>query len=74
MIKVFDSCDNFYVKGDVKRRDYFHMTGKYRTLADRDCNINVKLNRKIRIIFQNKQKLWLPSHYTRTRPIQRHTK
>ena len=53
--KRFDSYDNFYIKGDVKRRDHFHMTGKYRVLADRDCNINVKLNHKIPIRFHNQK-------------------
>ena len=49
--------DNFYVKSDVKRRDHCHMTGKYRGLADRDCNINVKLNNKIPIVFHNQKTL-----------------
>ena len=74
MIKDFDSYDNFYVKGDIKWRDHFHMTGKYRVLADRDCNINVKLNHKIPTKFHNQKQSWLPSHYTRTRQIQHHTK
>ena len=74
MIKDFDSYDNFDVKGDVKWRDHFHMTGKYRVLPDRDCNINVKLNHKTPIKFHNQKQSWLTSHYTRTRQIQRHTK
>ena len=30
-----------------------HITGKYRGLAHRDCNIKVKLNHKIPILFNN---------------------
>ena len=38
---------------DFKVRDYYHITGKYRVSADRDCNINVKLNHKIPVLFHN---------------------
>ena len=41
-------CVNVYVNGDVKVRDHCHITGKYR-----DCNINVKLNHKIPVVFHN---------------------
>ena len=33
--------------------DHCHITGKYRSAAHRDCNINLKLNHKIPIIFHN---------------------
>ena len=46
-------CDNAYVNGDVKVRNYCHITGKYRSSAHRDCNINVKLNHKIPVVFHN---------------------
>ena len=46
-------CDNVYVDGDVKVRDYSHITGKYRGRACRDCNIKFKLNYKIPIVFLN---------------------
>ena len=45
--------DNAYVDGDVKIRDHCHITGKYRGSAHRDCNIDVKLNHKIPVIFHN---------------------
>ena len=45
-------CDNDYI-GDVKVRDGCHITGKYRGSTHRDCNINVKLNHKIPVIFHN---------------------
>ena len=46
-------CDNDYVDNDVKERDHCYITGKYRGTADRDCNINLKLNHKISIEFHN---------------------
>ena len=44
--------DNTYVDGDVKVRDHCLITGKYRDSTHRDCNINVKLNHKIPVVFQ----------------------
>ena len=44
-------CDNDYIDSDVKVRDHCHITGKYRGSAHRDCNINVKLNHKISVVF-----------------------
>ena len=44
-------CDNDYVDTDVKLRD--HITRKYKGSAHRDCNINLKLNRKIPVVFYN---------------------
>ena len=35
-------CDNDYVDNDVKVRGHYHITGKYRGSAHRDCNINLK--------------------------------
>ena len=37
-------CDNDYIDDDVKVRDHFHITGKYRGSPNRYFNINVKLN------------------------------
>ena len=34
-------CDNTYVDGDVKIRDYCLITRKYRSPVHRDCNINI---------------------------------
>ena len=48
-------CDNDYIDNCVKVRDRCHITGKYRTSAHRDCNINVKLNHKIAVVFHNLQ-------------------
>ena len=46
-------CDNAYVDSDVKVRDHCHIIGKYRGPVRRDCNIKVKLNHKIHIVFHN---------------------
>ena len=46
-------CGSSYVDGDVKVRDHCHITGKYRSSAHRDCNINVKLNHKVPTVFSN---------------------
>ena len=34
-------------------RDHWHITGKYRDSAYRDCDINLKLNHKIHVVFHN---------------------
>ena len=43
-------CDNDYIDNDVKIRDHCHITRKYRGSAQRDCNLNVKLNNKILVV------------------------
>ena len=52
-------CDNTFFDCDVKVRDRCHITENYRGSAHRGCNINVKLNYKIPVVF----------HYARTRQI-----
>ena len=48
------SCDNDYIDNDVKVRDHCRITGKCRgSTAHRDCNINVKLNYEIHVVFHN---------------------
>ena len=46
-------CDNDYIDNDVKVRDHYHITGKYRGSAQRVCNTNVKLNQRIPVVFHN---------------------
>ena len=46
-------CENDYIDTDVKVRDHCHITGKYRGFLHRNCNINLKLNHKIPIVFHN---------------------
>ena len=62
-------CDNDYVDNDVKVRDHCHITGKYSGSAHRDCNINLELNHKIPIVFQNLKIMTLILS-SRTRHIQ----
>ena len=44
-----------YVDDDFKVTDHCHITEKYKSSAHRDCNIKVKLNHKIPVVFQNLQ-------------------
>ena len=44
-------CNKVYVDGDVKVRDYCHVTEICRGSAHINCNIKIKLNHKISIIF-----------------------
>ena len=46
-------CDNGYGDNDVEVKDHCLITGKYRDSAQRDCNINLKLNHKILVVFRN---------------------
>ena len=50
-------CGIDYVDNNIKVRDHCHITGKYRGAAHADCNINLKLNNKIAIVFHNLKKL-----------------
>ena len=45
--------DNLFDVGDNKIRDHCHVTGKYRGSSHWSCNINVKLTKKIPVIFHN---------------------
>ena len=46
-------CDNDCIDTDVKVRDHCHITGKCKGSAHIDCNINLKLNHKIPVVFHN---------------------
>ena len=46
-------CDNDYIDNVVKVRDHCHINRKYRRSAHRDCNINLKLNHKIPVVYHN---------------------
>ena len=46
-------CDHVYVEGEVKVRNRCHITGKYRGYANKECNIKIKVNHKIPIVFHN---------------------
>ena len=49
-------CDNFYVDGDVKVRGHCHINKKFRGSVHRNCNIKVKLNQNIPVVFHNLKK------------------
>ena len=44
-------CDNDYIDNEITVRVRCHITRKYRVSAHRDCNIKLKLNHKIPILF-----------------------
>ena len=46
-------CGKLFDVGDEKVRDYCHITEKYRGAAHWSCNINLKLTKKILVIFHN---------------------
>ena len=46
-------CDNDYVDNNVKVRDHCYITGKYRGSAHRNCNVSLKLDHKISVVFYN---------------------
>ena len=46
-------CGKLFDVGDDKVRDHCHITGKYRGAAHWSCNINLKLSRKVPVIFLN---------------------
>ena len=47
------SATMIYVENDVKVRNHYHITGKNRSSAHRDCNINIKLNQEIAVASYN---------------------
>ena len=46
-------CDKLFDVGDEKVRDHCHMRRKYRGATRWSCNINLKLTKKIPVIFHN---------------------
>ena len=44
-------CNKLFDVRDDKVRDHRHITGKYRGAAYRSCNINLKLTKKVPVIF-----------------------
>ena len=46
-------CDKLFDVGDNKVRDHCHVTRKYRGSAHWSCNINLKLTKKVPVIFHN---------------------
>ena len=46
-------CDKLFNAVDNKVRDHCNVTGKYRGSVHSSCNINLKLTKKVPIIFHN---------------------
>ena len=46
-------CDKLFDVGDDKVRYHCHITGKYRGAAHWSCNVNLKLSKKLPVIFHN---------------------
>ena len=46
-------CDGLFDVADEKVRDHCHVTGKYRGAAHWYCNVNLKMSKKIPVIFHN---------------------
>ena len=46
-------CDKLFDIGDYKGIDHCRIIGKYRGTSHWSCNINLKLSRKVPVIFHN---------------------
>ena len=46
-------CNKLFAAGDSKIKDHDHVTEKYRGSAHQSCNINLKMTKKVTVIFQN---------------------
>ena len=45
--------NKLFAAGDNNGRDYDHVTGKYRGSAHQSFNINLRLTKKVSVIFHN---------------------
>ena len=46
-------CNELFEVSDKKVRDHCHISGKHRGTAHCSCNINLKISKKIPVIFNN---------------------
>ena len=46
-------CDELFDVGDDKVRGHCHVMEKYRGSAHWSCNVNLKLTKRVRVIFHN---------------------
>ena len=46
-------CQKFINNNEQKIRDHCHITGKFRGGAHKSCNLNLKLTKKVPVIFHN---------------------
>ena len=47
------TCNKLFNVGDNKVRDHCHITGKYRGSARWSCKINLRLTKKVPVIFHS---------------------
>ena len=50
-------CKRLIDNDEEKVRDHCHVTGKFRGIADWDCNTNFHSTKKVTVIFHNKRLL-----------------
>ena len=53
MTNIWRICGKLIDNRDNKVRDHCHITGKYRGVAHYSCNINLKIRKKVPVIFHN---------------------
>ena len=53
MTNICCICYKLIDIGDNKVRDHCHITGRYRGAAHWSCNINLKVSKKVPVIFHN---------------------
>ena len=46
-------CEKLIENNDKKVTDYCHIIGRFRGVADWNCNINLQLTKKVPVIFHN---------------------
>ena len=46
-------CDNNFIDNNVKARDHCHINRKTTGSEHKDCNINIKLNHRIPVLFHS---------------------
>ena len=47
------NCNKLFDASDDKVRDHCHISGKYRAGAHWSCNVNLKMSKKVPVIFRN---------------------
>ena len=53
LTNIFWVCSKLIENSDNKVRDHCHISGKYRGAAQWSCNINLKVTKKVLVIFHN---------------------
>ena len=53
LINICWICDGLFDVADEKVRDHCHVTGKYSGDVHWNCNVNLKMSKKILVMFHN---------------------